>query len=191
VVNFEANTRAFLDGSGNWMMRFGRPFSEETAALAALHVQCWREAYAEFLPMNLLSSFSTQKRLPLWQAVIPNTERFVLAAYIDENPCGFIISGSTDEKHIENQDGHVWAIYIEAEHHRKGIGRELISRAAGDWLTRGGHSMTVGVLAENVNARAFYEKLGARLVRTGTYEWDGYKLEDAIYVFENLPSLIP
>jgi hypothetical protein len=51
--------------------------------------------------------------------------------------------------------------------------------------------MTVGVLADNKTARAFYEKLGARLVKTGTYDWSGFKLPDAIYVFDDLPSLTP
>ena len=159
--------------------------------MAALHVQCWREAYAGFLPNELMSTFSTERRLPMWHAVIPNPDRFVLAAYDEAKPVGFIISGSTDEKYIENQDGHLWAIYIERQYHRKGIGRKLIAAAATDWLAKGGNTITLGVLAENTSARMFYEKLGARFVRTSTYNWDDHKLADAIYAFEDLFSLIP
>ncbi len=173
------------------MIEYRRPSLDEAETLAALHVQCWREAYAGFLPIELVSSFSAEQRLPMWQAVISNSERFVLAAYDKAKPCGFIISGSTNEKHIENQDGHIWAIYIVSQFHRKGIGRALIAAAATDWLGRGGKNITLGVLAENAGARFFYEKLGARLVKTSTYDWDGYKLADAIYVFDDLTSLIP
>jgi ribosomal protein S18 acetylase RimI-like enzyme len=173
------------------LIEYRRPRLDEAEAMAALHVQCWHEAYAEFLPAALMSGFSNGQRLPMWQAAIPHPDRFVLAAYDLAKPVGFVISGSTDEKHIENQDGHLWAIYIDGQFHRRGIGRELIAAAAGDWLAKGGKSLTLGVLAENASARLFYEKLGARLVKTSTYDWDGYKLADAVYVFENLPALIP
>jgi ribosomal protein S18 acetylase RimI-like enzyme len=173
------------------LIQYRRPRLDEAEAIAALHVQCWREAYSDILPLELLNSFSNQTRLPLWLAVIPNAERFVHAAYDDEKVVGFIISGDSDKKLIENQDGHLWGLYIAAEHSRLGIGRKLIASAAVDWLAKGGTSMTVGVLAENIRARSFYEALGAKLVKLGTYEWDGYPLPDTLYIFENLPALIP
>ena len=159
--------------------------------MAALHVQCWREAYAEILPAELINSFNDETQLPMWQAVIPSADRFVLAAHVDGKPVGFVISGGSDEKHIENQDGHLWGLYIAADYARRGIGRHLIARAAADWLQKGGATMTIGVLAENKPARIFYEALGATLVKHSTYEWDGFPLPDTVYIFENLPALIP
>jgi ribosomal protein S18 acetylase RimI-like enzyme len=170
---------------------YRRPTPVEAEAMAALHVQCWREAYGAFLPAALMASFSVEKRLPMWQAVIPHVDRFVLGVFDQDVPVGFIISGSTDEQHIENQDGHIWAIYIAEKYYRKGIGRKLIGHAAQDWMNRGGQSLTLGVLSENKTARAFYEKLGARLVKSSTYDWDGQILPDCIYVFDDLASLIP
>ena len=172
-------------------MIYRRPAPHEAEAMAALHVQCWREAYVDYLPPELMATFTAAKRLPLWQAVIPNTQRFVLGAFDLDVPVGFVISGPSTEKYIEDQDGNLDTIYLAASHYRKGIGRELIGHAAQDWLQRGGKSLTVGVLAENIRARNFYESLGAKLVRLTTYNWDGHELPDAIYVFENLSALIP
>ena len=86
-------------------------------------------------------------------------------------------------------DGHIAALYILQAFQRQGLGRRLLGAAAGEWLSRGGISMALGVLAENHQARKFYESPGAKLVHTGTYEWEGYPLDDAIYVFENLAEL--
>jgi ribosomal protein S18 acetylase RimI-like enzyme len=172
-------------------MIYRRPTPDEAEAMAALHVQCWREAYAEILPAALMNTFSVQKRLPMWEAVIPNSDRFVLATFEDNIPVGFVISGATDEKHIENQDGHLWALYVAAEYGRRGIGRQLIESAAADWISKGGNSISIGVLAKNIRARSFYEALGAKIVKHSTYEWDGYPLPDTVYVFENLAALIP
>lgn len=172
-------------------LKFRRPTSDEAEVMAALHVQCWRETYVDYLPPELMATFTAEKRLPLWQAVIPNMQKFVLVAFDGDVPVGFVISGLSHEKYIEDQDGNLDTIYLAASHYRRGIGRELISRAAKDWLHNGGKSITVGVLAENVRARSFYESLGAKLVRLTTYNWDGHELPDAIYVFEDLPALIP
>jgi ribosomal protein S18 acetylase RimI-like enzyme len=170
---------------------YRRPSTEEAVAFAALHVQCWHEAYGKILPAELLATFSAEKRLPLWQKVIPDRERFVLGAFDQDRPVGFVISGPGKEQYIEDQDGNLDTIYIAASHYRMGIGRELLRHAAADWLERGGRTMTVGVLAENIRARSFYESQGARLAKLTTYVWDGHVLPDAIYVFEDLPALIP
>ena len=173
------------------MLIYRRPEPHEAEGMASLHVQCWREAYAEILPAELLATFSAEKRLPLWQKVIPDEARFVLAAFDLSQPVGFVISGPSNERYIEDQDGNLDTIYIAASHYRKGIGRELLCRAAEDWQQRGGRTMTVGVLAKNIRARSFYESQGAKLAKLTTYIWDGHELPDAIYVFEDLKSLIP
>ena len=49
--------------------------------------------------------------------------------------------------------------------------------------------MTIGVLAENKPARAFYERLGAELVRFSTYNWGGFDLPDCLYVWNDLPKI--
>jgi ribosomal protein S18 acetylase RimI-like enzyme len=170
---------------------YRRPELHQAEALAALHVQCWLEAYSEILPPDLLASFSPEKRLPLWLKVIPDETRFVLAAFDQSQPVGFVISGPSTENYIEDQDGNLDTIYIAASHYRRGIGRELLARAAENWLKRGGKTMTVGVLAQNIRARSFYESQGARLAKLTTYNWDGHDLPDAIYVFEDLKRLIP
>ena len=168
---------------------YRKPQPEEAEAFAALHVQCWREAYAEILPAELMATFSTEKRLPMWQASLVNPERFILGAYADGIPVGFIISGPSDEKHIADQDGHLWALYIAASQHRQGIGRTLAYAATQHWHARGGSTITIGVLAENKPARAFYESLGAKLLKYSTYNWSGFDLQDCLYIWDDLAKI--
>ena len=169
------------------MITYRRPRLDEALAFAALHVNCWRETYSAFLPAELVSSFAADTRLPMWQSVLPNAERFVLGAFVDDIPAGFVMSGPSDDKHVDDQDGHLWAIYIAKLHHRRGIGRELFSAALQDWNAQGGKTMTIGVLAENLSARRFYEAMGARLVKHGVYNWGGFDLADCIYLSDVSP----
>ena len=170
-------------------VKFRRPEPEEAETFAALHVQCWREAYRDIVPAELLAGMTPNKRLPMWQASLVNPQRFVLGAYADDAPAGFIISGPSDVKNIPEQDGHLWALYITASQHRKGIGRQLVYAATQHWLDRGGKSMTIGVLAENKPARAFYESLGTKLLKYNTYNWDGCDLPDCLYIWDDLAKI--
>jgi ribosomal protein S18 acetylase RimI-like enzyme len=172
-------------------MIYRRPTPHEAEAMAALHVQCWREAYAEILPAELMATFSDETRRPMWRKALADDERIAFAAFDRNQPVGFILAGNPVEALSENEDGQIGAIYITASHYRRGIGRKLIELAVAEWIERGGRSLTLGVLAENVRARSFYESLGAKLVRTSTFVWDGYSLPDAIYVFDDLASLTP
>ncbi len=101
------------------------------------------------------------------------------------------MAGKPKELNFEGEDGHVFMLYLRANYLRQGIGSELMKLAATQWLKQGGHSLSLSVLTENLRARRFYEALGARLVKLDTYKWDEHELPNAIYVFENLPALIP
>ena len=169
--------------------RFQRPHFEDAAAMAKLHVQCWREAYSAIVPPELVARFEIAHMIVRWQEHLSKSDRYIEAVYEDELPIGFVNSGSPVEKIHDEMDGHIAALYVAQSHYRQGLGRKLMALAAADWLRRGGRSISLGVLAENARARAFYEATGGRLVKTGTYDWHGFRLEDAIYVFEDLPGL--
>ena len=166
-------------------LSYRRPMPEEARTFAALHVQCWREAYVPYVPPELMAGFSVEKRLPMWEGVLATAERMVFGAYDGTMPVGFIIAGPTPEQLIDKQDGHVWALYIASAYNRRGIGATLMAMAAEKWLARGGETFTIGVLRANEPARRFYEALGALLVKESTYDWDGHQLEDCIYLLSN------
>jgi len=166
-----------------------RPRPEEAEELARLHIQCWREAYEGIVPKVVLENASLEARIATWRRHIADEERIVLAAYDGEKPVGFILAGPPREEVFEGADGQVAAFYILASHQRMGLGKRLLREAARGWKALGGKSLGLGVLAENAKARAFYEKMGGKLAKTGTWSWDGHPLADAIYIFHDLDAL--
>ncbi len=157
--------------------------------MATLHVACWREAYTVLVPDDLAKRFEVAAMILRWQEHLSKPERFIEAAYDGSQPVAFVNSGRPVEQLFDGMDGHIAALYVAKTHYRKGLGRMLMAHAAADWLAQGGHSISLGVLAENTQARSFYEAMGGRLVKTGFYEWHGHQLADAIYVFEDLARL--
>jgi GNAT superfamily N-acetyltransferase len=159
--------------------------------MAELHVQCWREAYSDLVPQEVVDSFNVIEMTAKWQKFLNNSERFLIGVFDGAQPVAFINQGKPDEKVFENMDGHVAALYVAQSHYRQGIGQKLLALAAQDWVDKGGHSLSLGVLAKNIRARRFYENFGARKVMDDVYVWSGQDLPGVIYVFEDLPSLIP
>src|SRR5680860_838023 len=53
--------------------------AEDVAALGAVHVQCWRESYAELLSQPLLDSIRPEDRATRWEQIIasPNDRQWV------------------------------------------------------------------------------------------------------------------
>ena len=172
------------------MIAYRRPLPDEAAAMASLHIACWRECYVDIVPAALMEKSTASSRLPIWQEALADPSRAVFAAYDGDTAVGFIIVGKSKEPNFDGEDGHIAAIYLRATHHRRGMGSRLIAMAARQWIDQGGHSLSLSVLTENISARRFYEALGARLVKLGTYQWDEFELPNAIYVFEDLSSLV-
>jgi ribosomal protein S18 acetylase RimI-like enzyme len=167
-----------------------RPDENLAEELAATNIACWRQAYTAFVPPEILANAKLDEQTARWKRTLSDSTRIVFAASTESNVlAGFIVAGRPKEVLFDGMDGHIAALYILASFHRQGLGRRFLGAAAKEWVARGGNSLALGVLAENRPARRFYESLGAKLVRTGTYEWDGHPLPDAIYVFENLAEL--
>jgi len=170
--------------------QISRPAAFLAEDLAAIHIRCWQQTYGAIVPCHILARTSLAEQTAKWQIILADPSRIVFFASTHEGElAGFIVAGKPTEELFDGIDGHIAALYILPAFQRRGLGRRLLGAVAQDWIARGGKSLALGVLAQNQPARLFYESLAARLVRTGTYEWDGFPLDDAIYVFENLAEI--
>jgi GNAT superfamily N-acetyltransferase len=57
-------------------------------------------------------------------------------------------------------DGELFAIYVDPDHWRTGIGRDLMTAAEQDLRDLGHAEAILWVLADNPRARKFYERVG-------------------------------
>ena len=165
------------------------PVIDEAEAIARLHIACWREAYPGIVPAAALASADIGERTAKWRQSIADADSFVLAAFDRGEPVAFILARPRGDADATAGDGAIPALYVRASHYRLKLGSRLMAAAARWWLGRGGRSLRLGVLAANTRAVAFYERLGGRVVKTGTYAWGGADLPDAIYLFEDLAAL--
>jgi ribosomal protein S18 acetylase RimI-like enzyme len=158
----------------------------EAAQIAAVHVESWREAYAELLPQSMHEHNTEARRRTTWEGVLAEAARDVFVATHDGAIVGFIAGGAMPDlihgrAPIPGFDAYVDALYVLAPWHGRGAGRALLDTLARRLAERGFRSLALHVVARNP-ARHFYERLGARFIRNepaaiaaddgAAYGWD-------------------
>jgi ribosomal protein S18 acetylase RimI-like enzyme len=157
--------------------------------MAALHVQCWREAYTSIVPAGVSSRFDVEPMIAGWQERLSNPALFIMGVFEENNPMAFINQGPRDDNGPETADAHIVALYVAQSRHRQGIGRKLMALGAKDCMAKGGKTLSLGVLSDNAQGRSFYQALGGRVTKTESFSWHGYDLPVVDFVFEDLPGL--
>ncbi len=132
---------------------------DDAPALGALHMACWREAYAGHLSAEFLARATPQSSAERWVQTITRVAEEgrdgPIIAEVDGTLLGFAMGGPA---RIENapRDTQLYALYARASTHGSGLGQRLLDAAIG------GRPAFLGVLDRNPRATAFYERNGFR-----------------------------
>jgi GNAT superfamily N-acetyltransferase len=132
--------------------------------IARVHVASWKSAYRDILPPEFLSALSVERRTEGWKGVL---ERSAGAVPVATNGVGDVLGFChVGPNRAEPADlcGEVYAIYLLEEARRRGVGRALFAEGTAWLQAHALAGLVVWVLALNVEARCFYERLGGRLV---------------------------
>ncbi len=123
---------------------------DDARAIARIHVDAWRAAYAGILADEVLAAQSVDRREGQWREWIPLGR--ALVAEHEAEVVGF--AG------ILVETGEIAALYVDPRHWRRGAGRAL-TRAAMERLREAGcENAALWVFEANHSARAFYAALG-------------------------------
>ena len=145
-----------------------RPAREDDAgAIAGVHVETWRHAYAGLLPQEVLDGLSRRRQTRRWRRAIQDPEAELGQVFIAEAGADGIAgfgSASREAKEITT-------LYVRPDAQRRGIGRMLFRRMA-EFLEG---PVSLWVLDGNP-AAGFYERLGGRPGEKATVERWGMEL---------------
>jgi len=133
--------------------------SDDSRRLAEIHVTSWQKAYAGLLPADFLLALSVDSRHEWWSRRLNALEEggavLVVTDSESGDPEGFAFLGPCSET-----DGEVYAIYVDPERWRDGLGTELLLAAEGTLEATGFAQAILWVLEGNQRGRAFYETHG-------------------------------
>ncbi len=144
-------------------IRPARPADAE--AIAAVHVDAWRSAYAGLIPNAVLVRMSEGAQARDWAHQLSRRRLTDSILVADLAGHGVIAFGSCGpaRRSVLPQAGEIYTLYVQPEHQERGIGRALLLQLFDSLIDRGLNSAVVWVLAQNP-ARFFYEAMGGRRV---------------------------
>jgi GNAT superfamily N-acetyltransferase len=87
----------------------------------------------------------------------------ILVAEVAGRVAGFVLHGPCRDDDTETTTGEIWALYVDPDRWRAGVGRALADAALADLRRRGFSEATVWTLAESPRNLRFYEALGFEL----------------------------
>lgn len=148
---------------------------QDADAIAAVHVQAWREAYAHLLPAEFLAALDVEARAARWRGIIAEPDVDVLVAVVEGSVVGWASAGpGRGGRGATPRDRELEGIYVLAAQHGTGAGQRLLDAAVGSapaylWVAEG-----------NPRAEAFYRRNGFRRDGAAQHEQIGPTGLDAV-----------
>lgn len=138
-------------------IRGARP--DDTADIARIHVEAWRDAYASLLPPEYLARLDPRIEAARWNR--GSRVESTLVADADGAVVGYAIVGPARGRR-EAPSGEIYALYVETDWREQGVGRALIDAAFAAFRKRGFTEAVIWCLEGNFAGRGFYERCGGR-----------------------------
>jgi GNAT superfamily N-acetyltransferase len=170
-------------------------------ALARILINATNSAFKGRVPEHCLTNLGITESAANWRRSLQQDmqDRHLFVAEVESfDLVGFILAGTRPGKLTESAgesqsiamySAEVISLQIEPAWHRDGLGRMLVQHVASVLMNEGHRNLLVRVLADNPNV-TFYEKLGARLLGSRAYDWEGYETRELIYGWQDLIELV-
>ncbi len=161
----------------------------DARTIARIEVETWRNTYAGMLSDRLLLGMSVERQTNLWSTLLRHGRGRVWV-WADEAGSlqGFGNCGPLRQRAL-GYEGEISMLYVLPEAQNQGIGRQLLVSMFADLVQTGMRSALIWVLRVNP-ARYFYERLGGKLIATGSMTVGSGPVDTVAYVWNDLPSLL-
>ena len=160
---------------------------QDAPAIAAVHVEVWRNAYPGMLPDHSLTGLSRHRLAGYYGAAIARGGGMLVARAPDASQVVGFASWSRRGPNAP-ADGEVETLYVLDDWRERGIGRSLLSASAQHLARRNCRSLFLWVLADNPS-RWFYEHLGGRAGLRATTNVGGRTLPQIAMIWDRIADL--
>lgn len=139
------------------MVTVRRAVLEDAEAIARVHVDTWRTAYAGLLPAAVLAGLDVRERAETWRGLLT---RWPEATHVADSGGEVVGFASAGPARGEDGAGELYAIYVLPGHWGTGAGRSLLEAAESALRMAGFPEAILWALAGNERAERFYRAAG-------------------------------
>jgi len=154
----------------------------DAEAIARVHVETWRAAYAGLVPDHYLIDMSVQGQSTQWKRLLRRPAERHLTLVAEVQGAGVVGFGSAGAARSRPPPaaGEVYTLYVATDWQGHGIGRALLRALLGRLARQGHADAYLWVLAENPS-RFFYERVGGQRVAQQVETFAGSELLEYAY----------
>jgi GNAT superfamily N-acetyltransferase len=137
--------------------------SEDADQIASIHTKSWQHAYRGIVNQDFLDAISIQQRTESWRKGIISNEPPIFRVVVESSGkiLGFCCGLENRAPSLAAScDCELWAIYVDSNCSRKGIGSALLNRYISEMKFLKKNRLCIWVLRDNLPARQFYENRG-------------------------------
>lgn len=165
-------------------MKITHALPEDARAVAEIHVNTWRAAYASIVSADFLASLSVERRQVWWSQCIAAGTPELLVAKDNGVVHGWLNFGTSRDENARKEDAEIWAVYVAPTSWSTGTGLLLWLRAKELMVAQGFKSCSLWVFAQNNRAIKFYQAAGfvADASPPKSFELGGQQLQEVRYV---------
>jgi ribosomal protein S18 acetylase RimI-like enzyme len=128
--------------------------------IAAITADAWRIAYADILPPRIIERATEEDELvSRWHAVLAG-EATILVTTVDGAVRGYVGCGASRDTEEPAGTGEIYAIYVDPDRWRGGLGARLMRAALERLAAFGFTEAMLWTFTENAPARRFYGAMG-------------------------------
>lgn len=154
---------------------------KDAAAIAEVHYQSWRGAYAGIIPHKALNRMLARRGTKWWSSAIRRVST-VLVIEIGGEVVGYATLGRNRAQELPQQ-GEIYELYIRPEYQGIGLGNRLFVAARKKLAEHGLKGLVVWALEDNFNALSFYESAGGMDTAEGVEVFDQKALKKVAFTW--------
>jgi ribosomal protein S18 acetylase RimI-like enzyme len=171
------------------IIRPGTP--EDAVDIACVHVDSWRDTYADILSESYLARLSVAERVRQRQVILAGLGQAKATFVVDDTQHGILGFADCGPARLPQSrpTGEFYAIYLLPEAQGLGVGRIMVASMA-EHLHRHGMDRAVAwTLSDNRGACWFYERLGGTVVGDRPIVLVGRNYVEIGYGWDDLTAL--
>ncbi len=144
-----------------------RPWErDDLSAVQSVTWETWLATYLPFIPRNDLQAyFEAHYSLAALAALFNSREVNGWIADVDKTIAGYLKS----QRHDREKRFYVSSVYVLPAYQGKGIGMKLLRAAEKYAVANNFDAVWLGVMAQNINALAWYKKIGFHFVEKAPF----------------------
>ncbi len=158
--------------------------TEDAHKVAFINAESWQTTYKGIVAQSFLETITPEQQFPRAKRLVGSSD---LSCIVAENQqtgdiAGFACFGKNREPKVD-ADCELQAIYLLEKYQGLGIGKMLFDFGVQELKEKSKQRMTVSVFEANKQARAFYERQGAKQIPNDHVDLAGVRYITSTYIW--------